>query len=284
MKPIAPIMAGLVLTACGQPAPSAPSAPEGKTARAPSSTPQQPLADVPAPSGVAAAVVPVGDFNPLNAPPAVYPALPGRFRDAAAVTAKGWRIERRLEGDLNGDGRADLALILREQNPANIVRSETYGGEVLDTNPRRLIVGFADGDGYRLAAENHTFIPRHVEPNIEDPLQEAALPEIRDGVLVISLNFFASAGSWTMFSSAARFRWQDGALRLIGHDLARVQRNSGEMLDRSVNFLTRRVRTVESAIDAESEPAPVWTRLPAAPLLTIDQVGDGLAFDPTGSN
>lgn len=279
MKQCVAALTCIVLIGCSRDGADAPKSPEPPAPPAAPEAPRPPQAPA-APEGSAAAVVPVGDDNRLNIPPAIYPPLPGGFADAAAITPKGWRVEYRVEGDLNGDRRADLVLVLRQQNPANIVNNDGLGGERLDTNPRLLLIGLAGQDGYRLAVANHSFIPRHLEPTLSDALEQS--PEIRNGVLSITLNYFASAGGWTMSNATARFRWQDNGLRLIGHDYAEVQRNTGETLDRSVNFLTRRVSTTTSSIEADQDPAPVWSRLENAPLLTINQVGDGLEFNPVG--
>lgn len=267
MKLLVPLIGCLVLTGCGRSASTA----EAPAAFAPSMALQA------SPETTAPTIVPV-ENNPYGIPPALYPPLPSRFADAVAVTPPGWSIEHRVEGDLDGDHRPDLVLVLRQRSPSNIVRHEELGSRPLDTDPRMLVVALAGDGGYALVTQNHTFIPRHVEPDIEDVLEEA--PEIANGVLSIRLNFFASAGTWFMFNSTARLRWQDGALRLIGHDYVEVQRNTGDYLERSVNFLTRRVSTVRSTIATETDPPPVWTGLPAGPLLTLDQVGDGIAFAP----
>lgn len=270
MKPTVVIAACLILAACGQPtvasdAPRAPAPPSAPQASAPS-------------SAWAGEVVPVGDGNPLGVPPAVYPPLPARFTDPVALAPKGWRIEHRLMGDLSGDGVADVVLILRQNDPANVVRNEGFGPDTFDTNPRLLIVGLGRDGGYDLVVHNHTFIARPPVPVMEDVLEAA--PEIRDGTLSIPLHFFTSAGGWTMFNSVSRFRWRDDALRMIGHDYSEVARNTGQTLDRSVNFLTRRVSTVRSTIDVDKNPPAVWSTLPPGPLLTIDQVGDGLEYSP----
>ena len=270
MKKLLAATACLALFACG---PSARQDPEpAKATDAPPAGAREPL------QAAAPVVVPVGDDNPLGIPAAVYPPLPSRFADAAAVTPPGWRTGHAVEGDLNADGRADLVLVLHQQDPANLIRHDGFGEDPLDTNPRMLVVGFARDGGYDLVARNHTLIPRRVEPNLTDPLEQP--PEIRNGVVSVRLDFFASAGGWTMFNSTTRFRWQDGAFRLIGHDYSEVARNTGETVDRSVNFLTRRVSTVRSSIDVDTPPPAVWTRLPPGPLLTLDQVGDGLVFSP----
>lgn len=270
MKSSLATIACLLLAACGQ----STDAPDAPRAPAPSSAPQ-----TPAPSSAwAREVVPVGDDNPLGVPPAVYPALPSRFTDPVALAPSGWRIEHRLTGDLSGDGVADVVLVLKQHDPANLVKNDGFGPDTLDTNPRLLIVALARDGGYDLAVRNHTFIPRPLEPALDDVLETA--PAIRNGTLSIPLHYFASAGGWTMWNSVSRFRWRDGALRLVGHDYAEMSRNTGATLDRSVNFLTRRVSTVRSTMDVDKDPPAVWSTLPAGPLLTIDQVGNGLEYYP----
>jgi hypothetical protein len=54
-------------------------------------------------------------------PPVIYPPLPAEAATARGFVPKGWRIEARAGGDLDGDGRADLALVLRSRNPANVI-------------------------------------------------------------------------------------------------------------------------------------------------------------------
>lgn len=266
MKPTLALTACLLLAACGQET----DAPDASQAPA-----QQPPAS---PSGSPREVVPVADGNPLGVPTAVYPALPARFTDPAALAPQGWRIEHRLTGDLSGDGVADVVLVLKQNDPANVIRNEGFGPDTFDTNPRLLIVGLGRAGGYDLVVRNHTFIPRPLEPVLEDALETA--PGIRNGTLSIPLHFFASAGGWTMWNSVARFRWQDGALRLIGHDYFEVARNTGQVLNRSVNFLNGRVSTVRSTIDVDKDPPAVWSTRPVVPLLTIDQLGDGLEYNP----
>jgi hypothetical protein len=88
-----------------------------------------------------------------------------------------------------------------------------------------------------------------------------------------------SAGGWGMGATTYTFRWQQGALRLIGYDYTNVQRNTGEMDTQSINYLTRRMKTSTGSISDDAQKTR-WSTIPARPLLTIDQVGNGMDFDP----
>ena len=63
----------------------------------------------------------------LRIPPVDYPVLPASATSAAGFVPAGWRIEQQLSGDLNGDRRDDLVLVLRQQDPRNIVEHDGFG-------------------------------------------------------------------------------------------------------------------------------------------------------------
>ncbi len=92
-------------------------------------------------------------------PSVSYPLLPAGAATAEAFVPPGWRIEARAHGDLDGDSRPDLALVLRSQDSAKVLAEEMCE-KAFDTNPRMLAVLLAKpGGGYRLAVENHALIP-----------------------------------------------------------------------------------------------------------------------------
>lgn len=77
---------------------------------------------------------------------------------------------RQSQGDLNGDGVSDLLLVLRMNDPKNVVKNDGLGPDELDTNPRMLVVAFADNSKkYRLVVADHTLIPRHTNPRPSGP-------------------------------------------------------------------------------------------------------------------
>jgi hypothetical protein len=214
----------------------------------------------------------------LVLPEATYPALAARATSAKGFVPAGWVLEAAVDGDLDADGRADLALVLRADDPRNVVTHDGMGTSPFDSNPRILAIAFAErGGGYRLVAENHDLIPRPVEPIHDDPFDgEIAIAR---GVLRIGLHFFANAGSWETFNADFALRWQNGRFELIGYDRVSVQRNTGEMDELSVNYSTRKVKLGEGSI-GDDRLKTRWTTLPFAPLPTLDDIGDGLAFDP----
>jgi hypothetical protein len=130
-----------------------------------------------------------------EAPSVVFPAIPAQAQTQADLVPKGWTVEMESRGALNGDVVPDLRLVLHMTNPGNVITNDDFGASDLDTNPRILVVAFAEKatKKYSLALANHTLIPRHTNPSMDDPLEGA---EIVKGTLQVSLRFWMSAGSW----------------------------------------------------------------------------------------
>lgn len=220
-------------------------------------------------------------------PPVRYPAIVAGAADAKGFVPKGWALEQQQTGDLDGDGLADLALALHQTDARNILPN-TGGmcGDKIDTNPRILVIALArPGGGYRLAMQNHSFVPRHDNPCADDPFdannEGGGGIAIKRGTLHIRLTLFMSAGGWDMGSREFTFRWQQGALRLIGFDYLNVQRNSGEMQTLGINYLTRKVRIAHGKTDSDVDKVR-WSTVPARVLLTLEQLGNGTEFSAGG--
>lgn len=214
----------------------------------------------------------------LDVQPVQYPTLPAQAADAAGFVPKGWTLETRLEGDLDHDGRADLVLVLRQQDPRNVIEHDGFGPSPYDSNPRILAIAWSRPSGYVLAAQDHKLIPRPESPVLSDPLEDGGV-SIQRGTLRVALFSFASAGSWSMGTTAFTFRWQNGAFALIGYDRHSVMRNSGQTESLSVNFSTGKVKQVEGSIETDTDSVR-WQPLRSSRRWTLETVGDGWGFDP----
>jgi hypothetical protein len=219
-----------------------------------------------------------GAAQALDPPAVVYPQLPAQGRDAAAFVPGGWTLEFERRGDLNGDGRADLLLVLKMADPRNVLDNAGFGPDRFDTNPRMLAVAFAEGDGYRLALRDHALIPRPDAPNMEDYL-DGGEPAIARGAFSVNLHQFSSAGSWNTSETTFLFRYRQDCFQLIGYDMRGLHRGSGEVDEISVNYLTGKAKLRTGSIE-DSALRTQWRQLPRQPLRCLQQVGDGLAFDP----
>ncbi|NTV46202.1 MAG: hypothetical protein HGB11_06700 [Chlorobiales bacterium] len=212
-------------------------------------------------------------------PKVTYPHLPRQAPSAEGFVPSGWKLELMKVGDLNGDGIADLLMVLHQNDPANLVPNKYgLGVDTLDTNPRILAVAFGSKSGYTLAAENHTLIPRRDSPTLDDPLEEGGV-NIGRGTLRVSLHLWASAGSWSTSNTTYTFRYQENCFKLIGYDRNELRRNSGETTDLSINYLSRKAKVVHGSIE-DSKQDVKWKPVPNHPLLCMDEVGDGFEFNP----
>src|SRR5689334_3600432 len=211
-------------------------------------------------------------------PPVRYPDLP---RHAATVTAfvpKGWKLTDKAVGDLNGDRIPDAALAIWMDDPRNKIHPSYDPQTRYDTNPMMLVVVFGGkAGGYDLTVANHKLIPRRENPNQDPPFNGVS---IANGVLHVKMHEFLEAGGWWLGNMSFAFRWQDDAFRLIGYDRAGIIKPTGATDVASVNYPARRMIVKTGTMAGDLPDKTKTVTLPGKPLLTIDQVGDGLAFDP----
>ncbi len=188
----------------------------------------------------------------------------------------GWKLYDKVEGDLNGDGHDDAALVIQRNDADGVVSNpDGLGVDRYNKNPRILLVAISDEHGQlKLAGRNDRIIPDWVIPTIVDPYSSMA---IRDGKLHLLIEYFASAGSWTMFNQTFQFRWNGSAMALIGYDYHEVKRNTGGTTTISVNYLTHRRSDATGRIDLDEEDTR-WSRIPTTDRPVLADV-DNLYFE-----
>jgi hypothetical protein len=226
---------------------------------------------------IALCLTPVLALAQMDVPAVNYPKLVKRSLSLAGFVPKGWVLEQRKSGDLNGDGRADAMLVLHQNDPRNVLENKDgLGVAKLNSNPRMIGVVFARAGGFDLIAENHQLVPRYDAPNMDDPFDGITLQR---GTFRVVTHYWASAGSWAEWTASFQFRFQNGCVRLIGYDRNDRQRNSGEAMGSSVNFLTGQVKKTVYDPLTEKESAR-WSTLKANPKRCLETMGNGWEFEP----
>jgi len=209
-------------------------------------------------------------------PRVAYPEIAKSAATPDAFIPKGWKQVQLAQGDLNRDGKADFAMVVRMDSAANRIAPSWNPETRYDTNPWMLIAAFRDGSGYKLALSDHQLIPRHENPNADEEFDEI---NVGNGNLKITMHVFLSAGGWQMGGTTYTFRWQDGGFKLIGFDRDSTMRNSGETEEVSINYLTGRKVLKTGTIESDAQKTTEG-RIARKPLIDLAAIGDGLMFDP----
>ena len=190
---------------------------------------------------------------------------------------KNWKILKKIQGDLNQDQQADMALIIEDTDPKNIIRNESLGSSELNTNKRKLLILFKNNQGYRLVATN-TYLPTEGDiesPCLADPIGENDPLEIKNGLLKVNLHYWLSCGSWYVTNHSYTFRYQDQAFKLIGYDQNDFHRASGESTAQSINFLTGKIKSTSGENEFSEKHQPIeikWSKLKKHYSLQLEQV------------
>ncbi len=206
----------------------------------------------------------------------VRPTIPASGARALDFVPTGWALEHEKQGDLNKDGKADLLLVLRKDYKLDASNPDDF-----DPLNRVLLVAFGDtaNHGYRLALVNTSLLPLRETSSLDDILDWPDSVSLDDHSFKITMHLFMSAGGWDTGTSSFHFRYQDGGFALIGYDNDNTHRGSGKTTQTSINYLTRKAKITTGSIENDRTKV-VWKKLPQASLIRIDDIEDGLSFDP----
>jgi len=172
----------------------------------------------------------------------LFPKLKPQGNAIEYLTPTNWMVIETANGDLNGDGVDDLALVF-ESNQI-IDETRTYGdnnSEIIKETqkPRILAIYFKDkstGD-YHLSAQNNDFILRSEEGGkLGDPLQQIA---IKDHQLFLR---FRGGSEWR-WELGYTFKFQNKDWFLTNAINLYFNQNTGDMTERIYDFNSRQLFT-----------------------------------------
>ncbi|SDG05654.1 hypothetical protein SAMN05421827_10368 [Pedobacter terrae] len=211
-----------------------------------------------------------------------HPQIPKTGTNINAFVPKGWKIIYRAKGDLNKDHLPDEAIIIQNTNPKNIIKNDGMGSDQLNVNPRMLLVLFKTSGNYSLQAQNTNFIPTENDAEntcLADPLQETGAISIKNGVLILSYQYWLSCGSYGVSNVDYTFRFQNQKMELIGFQTGEYSRSSGEENITSINFSTRKKSETSGGnmfSDKTNKPKTVWKKFNWGRLFTLDEMTEEL--------
>lgn len=217
-------------------------------------------------------------------PDVVYPVLPAQAASIDAFVPEGWRIEADLRGHLDAGNMPDALLLLRMDDPANVLDNAGFGVERFDTNPRKLVALLAQPlGGWQRVVQDHVLVPRPDSPVQDDYLGDAPAEALRihpNRTWSINLHSWTSAGSWYTSETTYTFRFERGCMRLIGLDDTTTHRGSGETSQQSINYLTGKAWRQDGSIEDDTPGPQRWTRLKSKARVCIEDIGDGFGYVP----
>ena len=205
------------------------------------------------------------------------PRIPSSSQSLEGFVPKGWKVENKATGDLNGDHLLDAALVLRQVDERNIIGRGRY-----DVNPRVLIVVLRKPRaGYALAVESDVLIPNNEVIGRRD-LPEPDLfiywldrLEIEGGQLKVGLDWdMAGAG---VVGAEYAFQLRRGKLLLTKYSTWR-EGPQGESWDERADFVRNTLVIRHDSTRYRPHHEKYAAALPEKPLLSIEQVGSGRDF------
>lgn len=187
-------------------------------------------------------------------PPVIYPTVPESGAQPDDFVPQGWGLVKRLEGAISRDGQQGVVLILRMQDPKNVVKddSESFA---FNSNPW-MLVGALRTPGrpaYRRIFQDNEVIPRLELPGSSG--FEAA--ELKNGKLTVTLYH----GSSVAVVSDYTFEYQRSCFRLVGLARYAIHRATHEEFSGSINFLTSKSKVQATRDEGSRASSPTWLRL-----------------------
>jgi hypothetical protein len=193
-----------------------------------------------------------------------YPDIPKSAAKVEDFVSPGWVVVSKAEGDLDRDGRSDVALALWTEEAS---KAEGYATEPEPWPFYRLVVAAAQRNGgYRVVTDIHTLLePPGYSGAYEDAVGADDLRIVR-GKLDISRQLLRGR-------VRHRFQWLNGAFRLIGYEYSG---SDGRCItDTSINFITRKATIETSGLDEDGATRRFTRRIKRPPVTIEEAASEG---------
>ncbi|WP_159657879.1 hypothetical protein [Vibrio atypicus] len=187
------------------------------------------------------------------------------------IVPNGHTIIEAIHGDLNGDRRDDIVLMIQGTDQNKIVTDELRGR--LDLNRRGIIVALRGNDKYDVVVENdNCFFSDDEDGGVY--MVPDILMSITKGNLYIDF-LHGRYGYWRY-----NFRYQDSDLELIGYD-ASYNRGPRVEVVTSINYLTKKMLTKENINELDDDD-PIfkekWSTFVLEHRFKLSQISDFTEF------
>ncbi|MFZ3446416.1 hypothetical protein [Vibrio harveyi] len=187
------------------------------------------------------------------------------------IVPNGHTIIEAIHGDLNGDSRDDIVLMIQGTDQNKIVTDELRGR--LDLNRRGIIVALRGNDNYDVVVENdNCFFSDDEDGGVY--MVPDILMSITKGNLYIDF-LHGRYGYWSY-----NFRYQDSDLELIGYD-ASDNRGPREEVVTSINYLTKKMLTKKNVNELDDDDPifkEMWSTFVLEHRFKLSQISDFTEF------
>ena len=181
-----------------------------------------------------------------------HPELANIGKKISDLTPDGWDTLASTIGDLNRDGIDDLVFAIKNTDNRNFKLNDGLGSDSTDLNPRILAIYFGDSSRtFKKQLQSNEFILLKESPTIDEPFDGLTIQN--NGILKMNYSFWSSAGSWYMSNHEYKFRYQNDRFELIGYEETETHRGTMKSTNYSINFSTKKMKTVVTTFDENTE-------------------------------
>lgn len=178
-----------------------------------------------------------------------FPKLAVQGSKISTLIPNNWKAIDTVYGDLNNDKQLDMVLVLEFDQP--VAETRAYGDADTELikefqKPRIMAIYFKHRNRYAFALQNNNFILRAKEGGIyDDPY---------DGITIKNnmLNIYFKGGSNWRWKLDYQFKYEHSDWVLIHAKNRYYHNSSGEMDEKSYNFITRKVTETVGNLNTEN--------------------------------